>query len=96
MDNVLHIILLTLASYRLTRLLIEDAILDGPRNKLFDRFPPHTSKIGYLFTCYWCLGLWVSAFMVACYLIVPTVAVVFFTVLAVSALVGIVQTYLEK
>lgn len=84
-------IIFSLAVYRLTRILIEDVIFDTPRNAIWKRFPPETTKIGYLFTCYWCLGLWTSGLMVVLYLLIPAVALAIALILAISAVVGIID-----
>lgn len=58
--NWLTALLLMLASYRVTRLLIDDAIFDKPRDFLLGQLDQE-GKLRYLLGCYWCLGLWVSA-----------------------------------
>lgn len=78
--------LLAFASYRATRLLIEDAIFDSPRNWLLGQLD-QDGKTRYLLTCYWCLGLWVSAGLTA--LVAPTILIWVITSLAVSAVVGL-------
>jgi hypothetical protein len=88
-------ILLALAAYRITRLLIQDEILAGPREALFNRLKP-TSKITYFLNCYWCLGFWVSILVVLAYSLFPGVMIVVALVLAMSALVGIVDALLNR
>lgn len=51
-------LVVALAAYRLTRLLVTDTILDRPRNWLFTHAP---AKIGELLDCPHCLGVWVGA-----------------------------------
>lgn len=46
------------AVYRLTKIIIEDRITDELRDFIWKRFPPHSSKFGYLFTCPWCVSIW--------------------------------------
>lgn len=60
-DNSTSLITLSLASARLTRLIISDKITEKPRNALFKRFPPQSSSLGYLLTCPYCVSVWTSA-----------------------------------
>lgn len=60
----------SILTWRTTRLIMEDAILDAPRNKLWGwMFREHmsrfTTKAYELFTCWWCLPVWVAAPVVA-------------------------------
>ena len=51
------ILLITaLAVYRITRLVVEDSILDRPRDYLMGR----AEWVRALLDCYWCAGFWVS------------------------------------
>lgn len=86
-----EIVLLVLAAYRITRLLIEDVIFDAPREAIWRKFPPETTKIGYLFTCYWCLSLWVAGLVVVLYLLIPVPTLVVAAILAISAVVGMID-----
>ena len=89
--TLLHALLLALAVHRLARLIIEDTVLDTPREALFKRFPPETTRIGYLFTCYWCLSIWISLLFVLCYILVPTATLVAALVLAISSITGLLS-----
>lgn len=48
------------ATYRLTKLVIDDRLVEAPREWLFERFPPESTYIGYLVTCPWCVSMWVG------------------------------------
>lgn len=87
-------ILLSLATYRLTRLVLLDEIAEPLRERIWKRFPPHT-KFGYLFTCFWCFGFWASILVVVLYLLVPPIAYVVSLVLSISAVVGIVSSRMD-
>lgn len=79
-----------LAAYRITRLIIEDEVLDAPRNAVFERIKPN----GYLYTlltCYWCLGFWVSILVVGLIWLFPTVAPWVLAPFALSAAVGLID-----
>lgn len=70
MSNWFLFVLLTLASYRITQLLVYD---DGPFDLIFkfrdwigvyelNQAGERQSFLGKLFSCPYCLGLWVSLF----------------------------------
>jgi Protein of unknown function (DUF1360) len=88
-------ILLALASFRVTRFFVEDILFEPVRDKIWEKFPPST-KLGYLFTCYWCLGFWVSALILVLYLLFPSVMIVPVLLLALSAVVGMIAKLLDR
>lgn len=55
-------IVLVLASYRITRLVTADVLLDAPRTWLAVHLPLYGAK---LITCAYCAGFWISAAVVA-------------------------------
>jgi hypothetical protein len=93
--DTLSFIILALAAFRLTYLITTDVILDSFRDKIWTKFPPST-KLGYLITCNWCSGFWVSIFVVILYICLPQVTLVVSLVLAISALVGVLSSWLER
>lgn len=50
-----------LAIKRLTKLAQEDYLTEPIRSRLYEKFPPESSKIGYLLSCPWCLSMWIGA-----------------------------------
>ncbi len=54
-----------LATYRITRLMTEDEITRPLRERIWDRFPPEKSKIGYIFTCEHCSAVYAAAAVTA-------------------------------
>lgn len=92
--DLLTYALLVLASYRVTRLITTDAILESVREKIWKRYPP-ASGVGYLITCNWCTGFWVSLAFVVGYILVPDAVFVVSLVLSTSALVGIISSKAE-
>lgn len=50
-----------LATKRIVRLVVDDAILDPVREKIWRKFPPESSKIGYVITCHSCSSVWAAA-----------------------------------
>jgi len=84
------VLILILAAYRITMLIIEDEILDVPRNAAFARI----KRGGYLdtlLTCYRCLGFWVSVLVVGLYWLFPQVTPWILAPFALSALVVILD-----
>jgi len=56
------LVLTALAAHRLTRLVVEDTILDAPRLWLVNRAPD--GKVATLITCPWCSGFWLTGIVV--------------------------------
>lgn len=75
--NLALLVLLALASYRITRLVVIDSILDEAREWFFQKLDyKHNKttntynsrnfliqKLSYLLQCTWCVGVWVSGFV---------------------------------
>jgi len=93
---ILHFLLLSLAAWRITRMLILDEVFATARDRIWDRFPPESTKFGYLFTCFWCLGFWVSLILSLIYFVVPVIALGIALVFALSAVVGILQHVMDR
>ena len=87
--------ILALAAFRLTHLVTTDAIADTFRTWVWKKFPPMT-KIGYLITCNWCTGFWVSIFLVIFYLVLPVATLVVSLILAISASIGLISAWIER
>lgn len=64
--DALWLIITTLATYRLTRLVTADEITKAVRGWVVDR----SQWFGYLVTCDWCLSMWVAP--------VPALAITFY------------------
>jgi hypothetical protein len=93
--SLFEFVILALATYRICRLLIEDRLLDAPRNWFFSKVSPST-QFGYLFTCYYCLSMYAGTFIFICYTIVPTVTLPVACVLALSAVTGYISAKLDN
>jgi hypothetical protein len=93
--DALTFIIYALAAFRLTRVVTTDTILESVREKIWKRFPP-SHGFGYLITCSWCSGFYVSILIVGLHLLVPTVAYVVSLVLSISAIVGLVAARLDR
>lgn len=59
-ETLTNATLTALATYRVTRLIVEDEITSDLRDKVHSKFPPESTKIGYLFTCPWCISMYVA------------------------------------
>jgi hypothetical protein len=91
--SAFEFVILALAAYRLTRLVTTDVIFEGFRDKIWSKWPPDT-KLGYLITCDWCSGLWISGFLVIFWLLLPELAFVVSLVMSISAIVGLISARL--
>jgi len=93
--GAVEFLILGLATFRLTRLVTRDAIFESARNRFWGRFPPESSKLGYLLTCEWCLSVWLaSALFVSA--MISTVTVLVATPFALSAIAGLLTAYEDK
>lgn len=87
-----------LATYRATKLIIDDEITADLRDKAFaelHRLPKKTAqKLQYFLTCPWCVSIWAAAFLVGVRLLAPNLAKYLNTLLAASAATGLTYTKL--
>lgn len=94
--NPVALVILSLAVYRVTRLITTDTILETPRNWLFDKFPPERSRFGYLFTCNWCMSIWVASLFAIPYTIIPTATIIAALIPALSAVAALIAARLDN
>lgn len=78
-------------TYRISKLLIEDVIFDKIREKIFTKFPPETTNIGYFFTCYWCMSIWIGTLITLGYILGSTVMILVCLPFALSAIAGLLS-----
>jgi len=50
-----------LATYRLTRLITTDVITEDIRIAIWDRYPPDSTRLGYLISCDHCSSIYAAA-----------------------------------
>jgi hypothetical protein len=93
--NPFLFLILALAAFRLTRLLTTDAILEDVRNSFWNKYPPNT-KLGYLWTCDWCMGFWVALIVFGLWLVVPQVTIVVSLILSISAVIGLLSAWTDR
>ena len=94
--TTLDFVLLALATYRVTRFLTTDHLFETTREKIFNRYNPSTSKIGYLFTCEWCMSIWVGLGFTFWYTINQEITRFFAVALALSAIASLLSAYENK
>lgn len=84
-----------LATYRLSRLVVEDEITEPLREKIWQKHPP-TTRLGYLITCYWCSSIYAASALEISRIIAPKTTQRVETVLALSAVAGIVAARMDS
>lgn len=89
-------VLAALATYRLTRLVTADALLEPVRERLEAYFEDHFwFRAVYLLNCDWCLSIWVAPFPALAVILWPDnrAITVVLLVLTFSAVTGLVSTW---
>ena len=86
------LIVLALAAFRLTRLVVEDSITDSLRDWVSVRSP----FLSRLIDCYWCAGFWVSVGVVVAHAAAPTPTYWLALPFALSAVVGLLSTLTDR
>lgn len=89
---IVTLFLLLLANFRLTKLVLEDTLLEPLREKIWTRFPPESSRLGYLFTCPWCMSMWTGTLLIAAYIMIPVPTLIIAAVLTLSAVAGFLSS----
>lgn len=90
----------TLATVRLTRLVLDDNITEPLRERALEaliragedhpELKPITDKLEYFLSCPWCAGLWAAGALLLLRKFAPETAEIVNTALAASAVTGIV------
>jgi hypothetical protein len=97
-------IMLILASYRLTHLIVFDKITEFIRRPFVKKIKVETgdgtttkevptSLFGYLLKCYWCAGVWCACFLSGSYLLFPKVTFVLILILSIAGGQSIIETF---
>jgi hypothetical protein len=89
----LAITILSLAVFRVVRLIIEDTLLEPLREKTIFKLHPTDSKIRELFTCPWCIGFWLSCAAVGLFYLWPAIILWLALPFAISAVVGLIASH---
>lgn len=83
-----------LAVFRLTRLVVDDTLLDAPRDavlEVLDGGGPLARKVGEGLRCYWCVSVWVGAGAALASLAAPRAWRVVARAAAASAIAGLLD-----
>lgn len=94
MEDLILFIVFSLSVYRVTRLLIEDEILDEVRDWAYTKVKPG-GRLSYLMGCPWCLSFWVAIPLMILYIASPTGMMVVGLPLAGSAIAGMIYQKVE-
>jgi hypothetical protein len=98
-------IMLILASYRLTHLIVFDKITEFIRNPFMkkkkivhDNGEEEVKKVpksmfGYLLNCYWCAGIWSAILIGFSYLLFPSITKVVVFILSIAGAQAILETF---
>ncbi|MGG0410551.1 DUF1360 domain-containing protein [Peribacillus simplex] len=106
-------IILGLASFRLTRLIVFDKIMEPLRRPFFREIEEKNEEgdveiflmpkekgllgwFGQLLSCFWCVGVWVSLFLVFLYIQHWFISDVLILILAVAAVGAIIEVIISK
>lgn len=87
--NAVLLVLDALATWRLTRLLIDDSITFWLRKPLVEGRGP--AWLADLMTCPWCLSIWIATGVVVAQVLVPGQWIYVAAVLAFSAVAGLLE-----
>ena len=88
-NNTLTLLTDIVAVYRLTKLVTDDKLTEDIREAIFSKFPPNSSKLGYLLSCGWCTSIWAGLIVFGLRRVSQSTADYLSATLAASALVGI-------
>jgi hypothetical protein len=91
-QNVTKLAVLGLATYRLTKLINEDEATRPIREAILRA--QHNPKLEYLLSCSWCVSVWAGAGLVTLDKFAPNFSKSTQSVLAASAITGIIDTIL--
>ena len=94
--SLVELTILSLAVYRVTRLIVTDSILDPLREKVLKKFNPQRSSIGYLLTCTWCMSLWVSLPTALFYAYHPSITLLVGCIFALSAVASLITALVDE
>lgn len=97
-------IMLILASYRLTHLIVFDKITEFLRKPFMKKIEVKTNEgtkmkevpkslFGYLLNCYWCAGVWSAIFLGCFYLLLPKYAIILIFILSIAGAQAIIETF---
>ena len=94
-------LMIILASYRLTHLVVFDKITEPIRNLFLKKIEDENNEIkkvpksmlGYLLTCYWCTGIWSAILLGMMYVFLPSFAIYVIFVLSIAGGQAILESF---
>ncbi|MEH7117642.1 DUF1360 domain-containing protein [Neobacillus vireti] len=97
-------LMLILASYRLTHLIVFDKITEFIRKPFVKKVKVETnegtttkevptSMFGYLLKCYWCAGVWSACILGGSYLLFPRITFVIILIFSIAGGQSIIETF---
>jgi hypothetical protein len=99
--DFITLVILSLATFRLTHLIIKDKIAEKIREPFFeeveiegDIYLQPNGFIGNLLSCQWCTGFWVSVILVGLYYFFPMSTLTVASIFAVAGLHSILWSSL--
>lgn len=86
--NAIDLIILALATTRITMLITTDTITQPLRERIWRRYPPESSRYGYLISCNWCSSIYAATAVVSMYRIFEKPTLFVCAILALSTVAG--------
>lgn len=78
----------TLATFRITRLVVDDRITQPLRERVWQQHPPEQGGVGFLISCPYCTSVWAAAGVVAMRRVIPRAWSPVAELLAIAAVAG--------
>lgn len=103
--NWLTFLMVILASYRFTHLIVFDKITEFIRNPFMKKKRMEDAKgeiqtkkvpksnLGYLLNCYWCAGIWSAVIITVGYIFFPRVAIPIIFIFSIAGAQAILETF---
>lgn len=85
-----------LATYRGTRIVVEDEIATSFRERVWKSHPPKTSMVGYVLTCPYCTSVWVGGAIALAKLAAPRLSKPVRYALALSAITCVYEDWRHR
>jgi hypothetical protein len=79
-----------LATFRLTKFVIDDELLADARDRFLDKHPPESTKLGYLIGCPWCVSIYLGGAVVLARALAPRQWDLVARALSLSAVTGLI------
>ncbi|MFW6285769.1 MAG: DUF1360 domain-containing protein [Nanoarchaeota archaeon] len=95
--NLLTLVILTLAVFRLIHLIVYDTVMDFFRD-FVDKYSKTSSffqSFKQLINCPWCTGMWISLFITFLYIYVP-LSIIFLLILGIAGVASSLEEIIIK